>query len=363
MINAVSVTTMLADRVAKKDSYRPSGNSQEQRLVDQLYQILDDVATSSSYQVENESTLDYDDWFEDSHDDENDVTEVDEENDPTFDGSDNEEDRGDDALLMTFFLEYMKNVVDFYDAIDETTGKRKQTWKNVQHRFKRVRHLRYLSRFRKYLKDHGTKKQKLDDIDTFVFERFEAARENCLSIHDIDLKRWALQRAQQQSLLEFAASKHWITTFKHRHGIVSRKTTKFVTKHALDDAEEIEQAAARFLKEAKAEMQEYRPTEIMNTDQVGLEKELHSTWTLNYQGEKLTVAAVKSKSAITHSYTLQPMINLAGEVVGPIYLCLKEPDGRISESEFAYIFFPVFSLNSPRRSRKNVSTEKCRHHM
>ena len=84
-------------------------------------------------------------------------------------------------------------------------------------------------------------------------------------------------------------------------------------------------------------MQEYRPTEIMNTDQVGLEKELHSTRTLNYQGGKLTVAAVKSKNAITHSYTVQPMINLAGEVVGPIYLCLKKPDGRISESEFAHM--------------------------
>ena len=231
----------------------------------------------------------------------------------------------------------MKNVVDFYDAINETTGKRKHTWKSVQHRFKRIRHIQYLGRFRKYLEDHGTKKQKIDDIDTFVFERFESARENCLPIHDIDLKRWALQRAQQQSLLEFAASRHWITTFKHRHGIVSRKITKFVTKHALDDAEEIEQAAARFLKEAKAEMQEYRPTEIMNTDQVGLEKELYSTRTLSYQSEKLTVAAVKSKNAITHSYTVQPMINLAGEVVGPIYLCLKEPDGRISESEFAHM--------------------------
>ena len=57
----MSVTTMLADRIAKRDSYRPSGNMYEQKLVEQLYQILDDVATSSSYQVEGESTLDYDD--------------------------------------------------------------------------------------------------------------------------------------------------------------------------------------------------------------------------------------------------------------------------------------------------------------
>jgi hypothetical protein len=212
MVNVVSVTTMFADHAAKKDSYRPSGNIHEQKLIDQLYQILDDVVTSSSYEVEN---------------------------DPTFHGSESEKDTGDDALLTTFSLEYMKNVVDFYDATDETTGKRKHTWKSVQHRFKRVHHIRYLGRFRKYLKNHGTKKQKIDDIDTFVFERFEAAYENCLSIHDIDLKRWALQRAQQQSFLEFAASKHWTAAFKHRHHILSRKITKFVTKHALDDAEEL----------------------------------------------------------------------------------------------------------------------------
>ena len=51
MINAMSVTTMLDDRIAKKDSYRPSGNMYEKKLVEQLYQTLEDVATSSSYQV------------------------------------------------------------------------------------------------------------------------------------------------------------------------------------------------------------------------------------------------------------------------------------------------------------------------
>jgi hypothetical protein len=75
----------------------------------------------------------------------------------------------------------------------------------------------------------------------------------------------------------------------------------------------------------------------MNTDQVELHKELHSTRTLSYRGEKLTVATVKSQNVITHSYTVQPMINLASEVVGPIYFCLKELNGRISESEFDYI--------------------------
>ena len=70
--------------------------------------------------------------------------------------------------------------MNLYDAIDETTGKRKHTWKCVHHRYKRVRHIWDLGRFRKYLEDHGKKKQKIDDIDTFVFGRFEAARETFL---------------------------------------------------------------------------------------------------------------------------------------------------------------------------------------
>lgn len=325
---------MLANRVAKKDSYRPSGNLREQQLADHLYQILDNVITSSSYEVEHENTLDYDDLFDDPHEDEQCDVEADEENDPSFCAVEDNDELGDDALLQKFSLEYMTNVIDFYDEIDTTTGKRRHTWKSVQHRFRRVSHRRYLTRFRNYVERQGTKKQKVDDIETFVYERFEAARESCLPVHDLDLKRWALQRAQEQSLHEFSASKHWITTFKHRHSIVSRKITKFVTKHALDNTDEIEQLANRFVEEAKVEMQHYSPNEIMNTDQVGLEKELHSSRTLSYQGEKLTVSAVKSQNAISHSYTLQPTINLAGEVVGPIYLCLKEPTGRISESEF-----------------------------
>jgi hypothetical protein len=141
MINIESVTTMLADRVAKKDSYRPSGNIREQQLVDQVYEILDNVRTSSSYEMENENTLDYDASFDDADEDENYDTEADEENDPTFYGTEGEKELEDDALLQKFSLEYMTNVTDFYDEIHETTGKRKHTWKSLQHRFRRVSHI------------------------------------------------------------------------------------------------------------------------------------------------------------------------------------------------------------------------------
>ena len=71
------------------------------------------------------------------------------------------------------------------------------------------------------------------------------------------------------------------------------------------------------------------PNEILNTDQVGIEKELHSTRTLSFQGEKKTLGSVASKNATMHSYTIQPTINLDGQLVGPMYLYLQEPNGNM----------------------------------
>ena len=73
------------------------------------------------------------------------------------------------------------------------------------------------------------------------------------------------------------------------------------------------------------------PNEILNTDQVGIEKELHSTRTLSFQGEKRTLGSVASKNATMHSYTIQPTINLGGQLVGLMYLCLQEPNDRMGD--------------------------------
>ncbi|CAF5064894.1 unnamed protein product, partial [Rotaria magnacalcarata] len=51
---------------------------------------------------------------------------------------------------------------------------------------------------------------------------FENARENYLPVHDLDLRRWALQKAKEISLGDFSASAHWVLMFKRRHNIVSR---------------------------------------------------------------------------------------------------------------------------------------------
>ena len=78
---------------------------------------------------------------------------------------------------------------------------------------------------------------KLDTIDAFVYDCFEKARQKWLSVHDIDLTCWALRKAQEISLNNFIASKHWLRGFKYNHKICSRKITKFVTKKDVENEE------------------------------------------------------------------------------------------------------------------------------
>jgi hypothetical protein len=68
--------------------------------------------------------------------------------------------------------------------------------------------------------------KKIDKIDDYVFDMFERTRENSLPVHEIDLRRWAIKKAMDESLHNFVASSHWLHTFKHKHNIISRKFTK-----------------------------------------------------------------------------------------------------------------------------------------
>ncbi|CAF1027280.1 unnamed protein product, partial [Didymodactylos carnosus] len=97
--------------------------------------------------------------------------------------------------------------------------------------FTLVKHGQQLRRIRKYVNTHGTRKQKLQQIDELVFSEFVQAREKCLPIHDNDLKRTAIRKAKDVNVTGFTASKHRISNFKRRFHIICRKVTKLVTQH------------------------------------------------------------------------------------------------------------------------------------
>ena len=104
------------------------------------------------------------------------------------------------------------------------------------------------------------------------------------------------------------------------------------TKRELINETEIKRSAEQFVTQVKLLLPCYNGDYVWNTDQSGLQLEFPSKQTLSYRGEKTTIATVCSINATTDSYTVQPTISMSGKIVGPIYLCLKEVNGRMSEN-------------------------------
>lgn len=63
---------------------------------------------------------------------------------------------------------------------------------------------------------------------------------------------------------------------------------------------------------------------IYNADESGFNMEIHSGRTLTIQGVKKVKTAIQLLSAITHSYTIMPIISASGQLQSPLYLVLKE---------------------------------------
>jgi hypothetical protein len=83
-------------------------------------------------------------------------------------------------------------------------------------------------------------------------------------------------------------------------------------------------------------MGNYETDFVFYTDQIEIALELHSTRTLSHQGEKSRCESIHSLNAITHSYTVQRTFSAAGHLTAPVYLCLKKPSGKLSESEITF---------------------------
>ncbi|CAF3411410.1 unnamed protein product [Rotaria sp. Silwood2] len=333
MINASIVFSLLSEKFSQSEaSIKVNFRApfiREQEIANHLAELLHSIINSHTFTVESESTLDYisNELSEDDVDQY--VASDDSELDPDFN------DTGDDeggVLLQNFSLDYMKKVVEYYDEKDPLTEKRRRSWKNVKHRFQRVRDLSYISRFRAYIEKGGTRMQKLENVNNYVYHKFEQARQSYLPVHDLDLRRWGLEKAKQELLHDFVASEKWLFNFKIQHNICSRKVTKVVTTKQVTNKEEVQHSADEFVSSVRDLVPKYDPDYVINTDQSGIQLEFHSTRTLSYKGETTTALTVRSKNAITHSFTVQPCVSLSGKLVGPLFLGLKESTGYLSEN-------------------------------
>jgi len=151
-------------------------------------------------------------------------------------------------------------------------------------------------------------------------------------VHEIDIKHWALKKAREINDTTFAATDFWLHQFKRRHHICGRKITKLVTKRQVDNDEDIRQSADQFVVQVQKNLPKYNLDNVINTDQSGLQLELFSNRTLSFEGEHITLDKVQSINNTTHSYTIQPVISMSGRQIGPLFLCLKEASGHLSDN-------------------------------
>ena len=178
MINPSNLSKVLSDLMFNQFGFHVSSSvtPEERNIADNLYNSLIAILESNSYFFESETTLDHDDDFCNMNfeDFESPVT-IYEQNNDSADIDYQPIDEHD--LEKAFSLNYMKRVVACFDEKDPSTGRRKRNWCTIKHMFRRVPNPQYISRFRKYVNSGGTKRQKIDDIDIFVYDEFENARQ------------------------------------------------------------------------------------------------------------------------------------------------------------------------------------------
>ncbi|CAF2061917.1 unnamed protein product [Rotaria magnacalcarata] len=322
MINPHRVAELLSNLVSERlsiNDHCTTNSVRDEEVAKHLYDNVESIINSTHYSFETEDTIDFNDnssgerygKYEEEEEGEYEqrqqqINNNDEQFDEIFMDVDEDQQQN---LFHQFSIQYMKKAVDFYDVVNEKTG-----------------------RFSTYLENNGTKQQKLDEIDQYIYEKFEKAREDFLIVHDTDLKRWALQKATEIDDTTFRARDNWVLIFKRRYALCSRKITKLITKTEGLDADAISYSANNFISKIKKLLPHYRQSNVLNTDQSGLEIELVGNRTSSFKGEKATFGKVRSVYNTSHSYTVQFIISLSGEPTGTCYLCLKEKDGHMSDN-------------------------------
>lgn len=244
MVNVNNILYMFNNLVRQKypELVQSEPSSKDHELADQLFLLFNQLLNSAELLVDHIVTLDFDEYDDCSADyqeeDKNDVA-------SNVDGIKYSYD------TMCAIVEYSKN----------------HTFNSIRRRYKQIKYKEQLRRIKQYVNVQGTKTQKLQRVDEFVYAEFIRSRQCCLPIHDSDLRRLAIKKAHDLNIVGFTASHHWIFNFKHRHHISSRKVTKLVTKNHLEDRDKILKSAENFVQTVRNTISDYAEDHILNSDQ------------------------------------------------------------------------------------------------
>jgi len=295
--------------------------TEDEKVFSSHLEVLIKDSIGNSFFVETYDSLDFEDTNQilepcaivDGNDNNDDLIEI--EGNLSFNLSDNTFSRDIEDNYKQKAVEYWKS------------GKiRKLKLKTVQSKFNRVTSNRQLYRWEKQISNGGNRIEKLKEISEFVLNRFNEAVEKSVTVHDLDLRRWALQARDKISFPSrlFNASTKWVHMFKQKHRIVSRKINKFVTKKSIENKEKLEQDAKTFVEKIKTHISLVGEENVLNSDQSGFNLEMHTGRTLALKGQEIVEALTQSVNSMTHSYTIQPLISAKGVLLSPLLIVLQE---------------------------------------
>lgn len=192
---------------------------------------------------------------------------------------------------------------------------------------------RTLYNWRKQIKNGSSKLVKYRQISQFAYEEMMHARVTYKIIRASHIRNFAIQKfleLKDEGFHTFKASESWLSRFKSRHNISSRKITRLVSKREVKSEQEIIDSALKFQNEIKSLAKYFDDDHIFNTDQCGFQYELTSQRTYTKKGEKSVWGFAQSpKNLATHSYTVQYIISMAGDIVGKVFICLQESSGKL----------------------------------
>ena len=159
MINPYNVVNILVDLVSNRltPNSTISTTQRDREVANMLFENVESILNSVFFSFKNDFTFDSDNVVEvsdemilsendvniksnDNDDDDDDIDGGDKSYDDTFAFDENFsiENEKEDVIRNEFSIEYMTNVVNFFDEKD-STGKRKHSYRSVQRRFERVK--------------------------------------------------------------------------------------------------------------------------------------------------------------------------------------------------------------------------------
>ncbi|XP_071575586.1 uncharacterized protein [Temnothorax nylanderi] len=333
-VNPANVLNMLMVLFQISNIPQTPTNDKEIELHNTIKNIIQNSMDDMSFAMQTDTTLEFENYW-DLYEAEfvaaDEIEEVEE----------LDEDEGEDSCTSEEYEivnnNYKRRAVEFWKS-----GKKgRYSLSSVQHRFKKVKSLPQLYKWELSLQRGGTHREKLLYISEYVLNKFKDANDKNSIMHDIDLRRWALEAKEEINLPHFKAGATWILNFKRKHGIVSRKITKFVNHSSKKNQEQLQIACQDFIGSVKSFIDVFDVQNIYNADESGFNLEVHSGRTLTTQGVKTVESVVQSLSAMTHSYTIMPTISASGQLQSPLYLVLKEASGSFGPRVEATLFRPA----------------------